>query len=88
MDDPKSSLGKWVKRRFTDMNRRNTSIQVVNMFKITRDRCDKPLSSREMQRRTLKKLRVADTVNNRPDTSDYTATQYAIISLWVSVLRV
>ena len=79
--DPKSGLGKWVKDRFMSMNRRGTKVQVVNIFKITRERCDTSFLksvkkvAKKNSRKTLKQGDAQPI--NRPDATDYTAKEYS-----------
>ena len=78
--DPKSSLGKWVADLFTNMNRRQTSVRIVNIFKITRDRCDAAFLKsvkKVAKKNARKKLIKADAQpSKRPDSSDYTTKEY------------
>lgn len=74
--DPKSALGKWLSNCFKTMNRRNTTTRIVNMFKITRSRCDvrfieevKIIAAKNKK----KNLVSADAQpSKRPDMSEYT----------------
>lgn len=78
--DPKSSLGKWVTDLFTNMNRHRANVRIVNVFKITRDRCDSTFLKsvkKVAKKNARKKLDKADAQpSQRPDASDYTTKEY------------
>ena len=77
---PTSTLGRWVSNRFHTMNRRNTHLNIVNMFQIRRDRCD-PIFVQEAKamanRNKRKTLQRGDAQpSSRPDLTEITSTEY------------